>query len=101
MKVLACGGFEQGADIIRNGATVYRVPACTHWDDDHVRVIDRNGTAIVQIERREYSGTRSFGTDEWRDIHTIGHVDEIEIREDHPRGCCCEDCLRFPIRETH
>jgi hypothetical protein len=91
-NILAEGHFEMGADILRNGEKIYRVPSCTHWDDDAIRVIERDGEAVVQSERREYSGTRSFGTDEWSDVRSLGPAEGLEVVEDHPRGCCCDDC---------
>ena len=81
-NIMAEGQFERGADIMRNGKRVYRVPIFTHWDDDHIRVVERNGEAVVQSERREYSGTRSWGTDEWNDILSLGPVEGIEVVED-------------------
>lgn len=77
--ILAEGKFERGADILRNGEAIYRVPACTHWDDDAIRVIARDGEAVVQVERREYSGCRSWGTDEWTDVRTIGPVEGLVV----------------------
>lgn len=91
-RVLAEGQFEMGADILRGGHAIYRVPSCTHWDDDAIRVVDRNGVAVVQSERREYSGCRSWSTGEWIDLRSLGPVEGLEVVEDHPRGCCCDDC---------
>jgi hypothetical protein len=91
-NILAEGRFEIGADILRDGKIVYRVPSCTHWDDDSIRVIDREGEAIAQVERMEYSGTRSFGTGEWADVCSLGPVEGLAIAEDCPRGCQCSAC---------
>ena len=91
-KILAEGHFDMGADILRSGEKIARVPAFTWWDDDHLRLIDRDGEAVMQAERREYSGCRSWGTDEWSDVRSLGPVEGLEVVEDHPRGCCCDDC---------
>lgn len=90
--VLAESQFEAGADILKNGEKVYRIPACTNWDDDAERVIDRDGEAVVQLEIREYSGNKSFSTDVWKDVKSLGRTREISVVEDHHRGCQCEEC---------
>jgi hypothetical protein len=73
-NIIFSGGFESGLGIYRGGKRVAIVPECTYWDDDHIRVINRDGEAFMQSERREYSGTRSFGTNEWADIRSLGPV---------------------------
>ena len=92
IKTLAEGRFEIGADIVRDGQRIYRVPSATYWDDDVVRVIDRDGEAVVQSECRAYSGNRSSPTGEWTDEQVIGPVEGLEVIYDHARGCGCEEC---------
>lgn len=82
INILAEGHFELGADILRDGAQVYRVPACTWWDDPAIRVIDRDGVAVVQAEVRKYSGTRSWSTDVWEDVQTLGPVKGLVVEYD-------------------
>lgn len=90
--ILFQAGFESGAMLYRNGQRVYRVSPCTHWDDECERVVVRDGIAVTQLERREYSGHRPFSTDEWSDYRNLGPVEGLEIVEDCPRGCQCESC---------
>ena len=91
-SILAAGHFEQGADILRDGKPIYRVPSCTHWDDDAIRVIVRDGQAVAHVENRPRHGQRSFPSDEWADLKTLGPVEGLTVTHDCPRGCNCEDC---------
>jgi hypothetical protein len=77
--VIFVGGFESGAEIFRDGKRIATVPPCTWWDDPRIRVIDRDGEAVVQEERRCISGNRSWPTDEWADIASLGPVEGLDV----------------------
>lgn len=55
--------------IFRDGKRVAIVPECTWWDDDRVRVIERDGEAVLQAERRE--------TAEWSDLRSLGPIEGL------------------------
>lgn len=77
--VIFTAGFESGAELLRAGERVGWVPPCTWWDDPRIRVVARDGLAILQEERRCISGTRSWPTDEWADIRSLGPVEGLEV----------------------
>jgi hypothetical protein len=70
--VLFQNGFNRGADLLRNGVKIDRIPAHTRWDDDSYILIDRDSEAVLQIER----------DGEWVDSETYGPVKGLEIVED-------------------
>ena len=72
--VIFAGGFRSGLGIYRDGRIVATVPERTCWDDDSIRVISRDGEAVIQSERLEYVGTRSLATGEWIDIRLLGPI---------------------------
>ena len=76
-RVLFTASFRHGLGIFRGGERISIIPSCTHWDDDHYRVVERGGEALVQIERREYNGTHSRGTGEWSDHSSLGSVEGL------------------------
>ena len=76
-KVIFAGGFKSGLGIYRAGKCVAIVPESTWWDDDHVRVIERDGEAVLQSERLECTGSRSWGTGEWSDIRSLGAIEGL------------------------
>jgi hypothetical protein len=85
-RVIFQNRFNVGANILRAGVEIDRIPAKTWWDDDRYIMIDRDGEAVLQIERDE----------EWVDSQSYGPIEGLEIREDCPacggRGCVyCED----------
>ena len=76
-NVIFDGGFRSGLGIYRAGKRVGLVPERTCWDDDSIRVISRDGEAVIQSERLEYTGNRSCGTDEWSDVRSLGPIEGL------------------------
>lgn len=78
-------GFERGAEVRYSQpwdtVKFIRVPSNTYRSDDALRVVEIGGFAILQ-EKRET----------WESITFLGDAKKVAIREDHPRGCACEEC---------
>ena len=85
ISILFQNGFERGAEVRYSepwdSVKFLRVPANTHNGDDSMRIVEIGGFAILQ-EKRTY----------WESITFLGDAKKVAIREDHPRGCYCEEC---------
>jgi hypothetical protein len=74
--------FDFGFDLYRNGEHFRRVPSCTYYDDDAYRLVNRDGTLILQREERIVRGNRSWSTDEWVDHRDLGSIEGVSVEFD-------------------
>lgn len=82
ITVLAEGHFNRGYDIFRDGLLIDRVPQCTYWSDDFIRLINRDGIAVFQEQEVDYCGTKAYPTGRWNDLYSIGPAKDLQIVED-------------------
>lgn len=82
--VLAAGNHYHTIALSRDGIFVYNIPPQMFWNDARLRVVNRQGAAIVQRERTTWLNLAHHPTGEWEDIQHLGHVDGLTFTfEDH------------------